>query len=52
MIKKCFCDAKTYGQSAKFQDEKYGVNQRVFNPLKDNKGWRCTICERVSTSSQ
>lgn len=46
MIRKCFCDAKTYGQGAEYQDKEHGKNKRVFNPLKDKKGWRCTICKR------
>mgnify|MGYP003985295631 FL=1 len=44
MIKKCTCKHK-------FQDEKYGPNQRVHNfALKGNQGhagWRCTVCSDV-----
>lgn len=36
-IKKCHCDSK-------FQDEKYGDKNRVFNQTV--KGYRCTVCGR------
>lgn len=31
-----------------YQDEKY-KGQRVFTTLKDNKGYRCTVCGKIET---
>lgn len=27
-----------------FQDKTYGINMRVFNPMKNSSSFRCTIC--------
>lgn len=37
MIKKCDCKHK-------FQDEQYGVSNRVMN--KTTNGFRCTVCDK------
>ncbi len=44
MIKKCEdCPGNKWGTNgAKFQDEKYGKNMRVF--VETNNGERCTVC--------
>lgn len=32
-----------------FQDSRYGKDKRVFTVLKDNKGYRCTVCGSTQT---
>ena len=42
------CDCKNFGLAMKFQDEKYGIGMRVFNPAgKETPTWRCTICGKT-----
>lgn len=44
MILKCKCKHE-------YQDQRYGKEQRVHNPLKKEKmqsqKWRCSVCENV-----
>ena len=43
MILECTC-------THKYQDKKYGKNQRVHNPkggsVEKATGWRCTVCKK------
>jgi len=39
-IEKCSCKHE-------FQDEKYGKNNRVWNPCLKKDNFRCTVCEKT-----
>ena len=44
LIKKC-PNARNNGKCRnKFQDKQYGKNKRLFNKMKDDNKWRCTVC--------
>ena len=46
MILKCDCNNE-------YQDNKYGLNMRVFTPMKKGLGkCRCTICGKINTFSE
>jgi len=42
VIKRCSCKSE-------FQDKRYGKKLRVMNLMDDNKGFRCTVCEKTIT---
>jgi hypothetical protein len=45
IVLKCSCkDHKNNPQSARFQDERYGVGMRVFNSMATADKWRCSVC--------
>ncbi len=42
-LKTCTC-------SHSFQNERYGNGRRIMNSMKDRKGYRCTVCAKVSST--
>jgi hypothetical protein len=46
MIKILACEC-----AHEYQDKKYGAGKRVHNSCKDDKDYRCTICQKVKMGS-
>lgn len=46
-VMKCKCEHE-------YQDAKYGKGNRVFNKMKKDGGWKCTVCnaETVNKSEE
>ena len=42
---------KSHGCMSEYQDKQYGKGQRLMNKLLSDKGWRCTVCGELSTST-
>lgn len=42
-IKHCTCKHP-------YQDEKYGKHKRVYNPMKNEGMYRCTVCSNETTA--
>lgn len=53
VIKKCGCDGLKNGnvKGARFQDQKYGLGNRLYNGCMKADTYRCTICEKLVTST-
>ena len=53
MILQCGCkDWMGNKTAAKYQDEKYGVGKRVFNPIAKDKTYRCTVCGKEKSTGE